>query len=200
VPATALFLAEGAAVLARAAPSRALRVCAGGILVAAVLLVPLVHASARTVDPEQREEMKKALAYIRGHWQPGDALFVDRGASFALRYYLDCNCLSAAEVRGRGLAWRFGESPPRRGHAPVPLRSVDPSFVVGRLDVPPTSFPRQLRGLERRQRVWVLYTHLGNAGEALQIAATLRSLGRRLAAFDGVGAHAYLYDLRPRSP
>src|SRR6185503_20698952 len=33
VPATVLFLAEGAAVLARAAPSRALRVCLGGIFV-----------------------------------------------------------------------------------------------------------------------------------------------------------------------
>jgi len=203
VPATVLFLAEGAAVLVRAAPARTLRVCVGGILAAAVLLVPFVRASARTVHPVQHEEMKEALEYIRGHWRPGDALFVDREARFALRYYLDCNCLSAAEVHGRGLAWRFGESPGGLARQPVPLQSVDQRFVVGRLNVLPSTFPKQLHGLDGRPRVWILYTHISYASEALQIAKTLERLNRvdrRLAAFDAVGAHAYLYDLRPRSP
>jgi hypothetical protein len=200
VPATVLFLAEGVAVVVRVAPSRGLRVCVGGFLAAAVLLVPLVRACAHTVDPVQHEEMKEALDYVRGRWRPGDALFVDRGARFAFRYYLDCDCLSAAKVGGRGRAWRFGESPGGPGREPVPLRSVDPNFVVGRLDVPPADFRRQLRELEGQPRVWILYTHLGSAGQSLQIAATLRRVGRRLVAFDGVGAHAYLYDLRPRSP
>jgi hypothetical protein len=170
-------------------------------LIAAVLLVPLGHASKRAVDPVQHEEMKKALEYIRRHWQAGDALFVDRGARFALRYYLDCDCLSATEVRGHGVAWRFGETP--GGREPVPLRNVDPSFVVGRLNVAPTIFPTQLHGLEGRPRVWILYTHLSYATEALQVAATLGRLDRvdrRLAAFEAEGAHAYLYDLRLRSP
>jgi hypothetical protein len=203
VPATVLFLVEGAAVFVRAARSRTLRVCVGGILAAAVLLVPLVHASERAVHPVQHEEMKKALEYIRRHWQPGDALFVDREARFALRYYLDCKCLSAAEVRGRGLAWRFGESAGGHGRQPVPLRKIDPSFVVGRLNVLPTTFAKQLHGLEGRPRVWILYTHLSYASEAFQIAETLGRLDRRdrrLSGFDTAGAHAYLYDLRPRSP
>jgi hypothetical protein len=203
VPAMVLFLVEGAAVLVRAARSRTLGVCVGGILAAAVLVVPLVHASERAVHPVQHEEMKKALEYIRRHWQPGDALFVDRGARFALRYYLDCNCLSAAEIRGRGLAWRFGESAGGHGRQAVPLRRIDPSFVVGQLNVLPTAFAKQLHGLEGRPRVWILYTHLSYATEALQVAATLGRLDRvdrRLAAFEAEGAHAYLYDLRPRSP
>lgn len=203
VPATVLFLAEGVAVLVQAARSpTALRVSAAGALTAAVLLVPLVHASKRTADPTQHEEMKKALVFIRVHWQPGDALFVDRGARFALRYYLDCNCLRATKVRGRGLTWRFGQSPGGRGRQPVPLRSVDPRFVVGRLNVLPITFGKQLRGLDGRPRVWILYTHLSYATEAIQIARTLARLdrvGRRLASFEAVGAHAYLYDLRPRS-
>jgi hypothetical protein len=85
----------------------------------------------------------------------------------------------------------------------VPLRSVDPSFVVGRLNVLPTTFSKQLHGLEGRPRVWILYTHLSYASEAGQMAATLGRLNRvdrRLVAFESVGAHAYLYDLRPRSP
>jgi hypothetical protein len=201
VPATVLLLCEGAAVLVRAAPPRALRVCVGGIFVAAVLLGPLVHASARTVDPVQHEEMKEALGYVRSHWRPGDALFVDREARFAFRYYLDCDCLRATEVGGRGLAWRFGEGLGQQGRGPVPLRSVDPRFVVGRLDVGPRAFRNQLRSLDGRPRVWIVYTHLSSASERLQIAATLQRLdrlGRRLASFGAVGAHAYLYDLRPR--
>jgi hypothetical protein len=84
----------------------------------------------------------------------------------------------------------------------VPLRSVDPRFVVGRLNVLPSTFAQQLRSLDGRPRVWILYTHLSYATEAIQIARTLGRLdrvGRRLASFGAVGAHAYLYDLRPRS-
>ena len=69
-------------------------------------------------------------------------------------------------------------------------------------DNPPTTFAKQLDGLEGRPRVWILYTHLSHSSEELQIGATLRRLnivGRRLAAFEAVGAHAYLYDLRVRS-
>jgi uncharacterized membrane protein len=203
VPATALFVAEGAAVLARTARWRVLRVFTAGILAAAVVLVPLVHASERMANPPQHEEMKETLDYIRGRWRPGDVLFVDRGARFAFRYYLDCDCLGAAQVRGPGLTWRFGESPGGDGRQPVPLRSIDPRFVVGRLDVRArAAFAKQLHRLQGRPRVWILYTHLDNPGEARRIASTLRGLdrtGRRLASFEAVGAHAYLYDLRPRS-
>jgi hypothetical protein len=128
---------------------------------------------------------------------------VDRGARFALRYYLDCNCLRATEIRGPGRVWRFGESKGGHGRQPVPLREVDPSFVVGRLDVRrPAAFAKQLHRLEGRPRVWILYTHVGSPGEEQRIASTLRTLDRtdrRLASFAAVGAHAYLYDLRPRS-
>jgi len=203
VPATVLFVAEGAAVLVRAIPWRIVRACAAAILAAAVLLVPLVHAAKRTVDPIQHEELRQALGYVDRRWEPGDALFVDRGARFALRYYLDCNCLRPAEIRRLDLAQGFGESPGGPGRQPVPLRNIDPNFVVGRLDVRTRgALVRQLHGLSRRSRVWILYTHLGNAAEAQRIAAMLRrldSVGRRLASFDTVGAHAYLYDLRPRS-
>ena len=204
VPAAVLFLAEGASVLVRAIRPRNLRVCAAAVLAAAVLLVPLAHAAKRTVDPIQHEELRQALGYVDSHWKPGDALFVDRGARFALRYYLDCNCLSAAEVRRLDLARAFGESPGGDGRQPVPLRNINPRFVISRLDAgTPGAFARQLLGLKGRARVWILYTHLSNSVEAQRIAATLRRLdraGRRLASFNTVGAHAYLYDLRTRSP
>ena len=203
VPATVLLVAEGAAVLAQAARSPLLRLSTAGALAAAVLIVPLVHASQHTVDPQQHEELKRTLLYIRSNWRPGDALFVDRGARFALRYYLDCRCLHAAQIRGPGLSWRFGESRREDGGPPVPLRSDPPRFIVGRLDVQtPRAVAEQLDGLAGRARVWILYTHLSHRGEAVQIATTLRTLdrtGRRLATFEATGAHAYLYDLRPRA-
>jgi hypothetical protein len=204
VPATALFLAEGAGAVAGLVRLPALKVAVATGVAALVLLVPLVHAGARVIDPMKHEEIKAALAHIRSRWRPGDALFVDRGVRFALRYYLDCGCFEAAEVRGRGLSWRFGRLPGGHGAGPVPLRQVDSRFAIGRLDV--TTFralKRQLDGLMGRQRVWILYTHVRNPGEMQRIAAALKQLnrtGRRIESFDTVGAHAYLYDLRLRSP
>ncbi len=204
VPAAVLFVAEGAAVLVRAVPLGIPRACTAAVLAAAVLLVPLVHAAQRTVDPLEHEELRQALGFVNRRWEPGDGLFVDRGARFALRYYLDCNCLSTAEVGRINLARRFGESPGGHGRQPMPLRNINPNFVVGRLDVgTPGALAKQLRGLSGRPRVWILYTHLSSSAEVERIAAALRRLdrgGRRLASFDTVGAHAYLYDLRTRSP
>jgi hypothetical protein len=204
VPATVLFVAGGAAVLVRAIRPRILQACAAAVLAAAVVLVPLVHAAERAADPLQHEELKQALAFVDKRWKPGDALFADRGARFALRYYLDCDCLHVTKIGRPDFARRFGEGLGGHGRRPVPLRNIDPNFVVGRLDAPtPDALAKQLHGLNRRSRVWILYTHLSSPAEAQRIAATLRRLdkiGRRLASFNTVGAHAYLYDLRPRSP
>jgi len=204
VPATALFLAEGAGAIAGVVRRPALRVVVATGVASLVLLVPLVHAAARVISPMKHEEIKAALAHIRSRWRPGDALFVDRGVRFALRYYLDCGCFAAAEVRGRGLTWRFDQLPGGHGAGPVPLRQVDPRFAIGRLDV--TTFralKRQLGGVMGRRRVWILYTHIVNRGETGRIDTALKQLNRRgrlLDSFVTVGAHAYLYDLRLRSP
>lgn len=204
LPATVLFTAAGAGTVAGFVRGRTPRATVATGVACVVLLVPLIHAAAHTIDPVQHEEIKAALVHIRSHWKPGDALFVDSRARFAFRYYLDCGCLAAAELRGRGLTWRFGRLSGGHGVGPVPLRQVDPRFVVGRLDV--TTFPdlkRQLGGLVGRPRVWILYTHISSGEEGLRVAAALQVLdrrGRRLDSFDATGAHAYLYDLRLRSP
>jgi hypothetical protein len=199
VPASLLLVAEGisaVAALARAGPAR---YATAAVLAAAVAVVPVVHAAGNAVDPIKHEEVKSVLEHIRGAWQPGDALFVDSDTGFVLRYYLDCGCLRAAEPGASGLAWDFAAAPARDGHDPEPLRSVPPRFVVGELAVRSLGdFVQQLHGF-RPARIWLLYSHSSSPTDDTLTAGLLRTLdrrARRLDAFDAVGAHADLYDLR----
>jgi hypothetical protein len=201
VPATLLLVAEGASAVVVMARRRAVQYASAAVFAALVATAPLAHAAGNAVDPIKHEEVKSALISMRARWQPGDALFVDEGTRPVLRYYLDCGCLRAAEQRGAGLGWRFGASPGRDGHAPEPLLSVPPRFVVGELAAPSfDAFARQLGALRGRRRVWILYSHLSSPNaDGLAISTVLHELdgrARRLAAFHGVGVNAYLYDLR----
>jgi hypothetical protein len=201
VPATLLLVAEGACAVVAMARRPAAQYTTAVVLAMLIATAPLAHAAGNAVDPIKHEEVKSALISMRAHWQPGDALFVDESTRFVVRYYLECRCLRAAEQHGSGLAWRFGASPGRDGHAPEPLLSVPPRFVVGALAVPSfDALARQLGPLQGRRRVWILYSHLSSpSADGRAIRTVLRELDRRakrLAGFDGVGVNAYLYDLR----
>jgi hypothetical protein len=200
LPATLLLVAEGACAVVAMARRRAAQCALAAVLAVLVALAPLAHAARNAVDPIKHEEVKSALISIRAHWHPGDALFVDEGTRPVLRYYLDCRCLRAAEQRAPGITWRFGASPAHDGHAPEPLLSVPPRFVVGELAVPSfDALARRLGPLRGRRRVWILYSHLSSPNvDGLAISTVLLELdrrARRLAAFPGVGVNAYLYDL-----
>ena len=201
LPATVLLVAEGACAVVVMARRRAAQYASTAVFAVLVATAPLVHAAGNAVDPIKHEEVKSALISMRARWQPGDALFVDEGTRPVLRYYLDCRCLRAAEQRGPGLAWRFGASPAHEGHAPEPLLSVPPRFVVAELAVPSfDALVRQLGPLRGRRRVWILYSHLSSPNvDGLAISTVLHELdrrARRLAVFQSVGVNAYLYDLR----
>jgi hypothetical protein len=200
VPTTLLLVAEGACAVVVMVRMRTAKLATAVALAAFVAAAPLAHAAGNAVDPIKHEEVKSALSYMRAHWQPGDAQFVDDGTRFVLRYYLDCRCLRAAERHEPGLVWRFGASPARDSREPVPLLSVPPRFIVGELAVPRFgALARQLDPV-RNRRLWILYSHLSSpAADGLAISRVLHELDRRskrLAAFHGVGVNAYLYDLR----
>lgn len=201
VPATLLLVAEGAYAVVVMARRRAAQHTMAIVFVVLIAAAPLAHAAGNAVDPIKHEEVKSALITMRAHWQPGDALFVDESTRFVVAYYLECRCLQAAQQHGPGLAWRFGASPEHDGHAPEPLLSVPPRFVVGRLAVPGfDAFARQLGSMRGRPRVWILYSHLSSPNtDGRAISTVLHELdrrARRLAAFHDVGMNAYLYDLR----
>jgi len=196
VPAAILLAAEGVNMAMRLLSQRAAARTAGAIAAIVLLAAPVSHAAEHLVQPRKHEEIKAALTHIREHWRPGDVLFVDGSAQFALRYYLQCDCFAPADVRGGG-SWRFRYLPLSTGRA---LGSRPPRFVVGRAE--PNQSGVLLRELDRLhgRRVWVLYTHVGSPDQAAFLArAVPRRLdrqGRRLDAFETTGARAYLYDLR----
>lgn len=200
VPVAIILLAEGVAVVAGGIRNVASRRVAAASLAVLVLAVPGWHAVERLVRPLMREEMKPALTHIRDRWQPGDTLYVSDLTQFALRYYLECDCFSPAEGDAK-TAWRFRRTPDRSRIQKNALRSMPPHFVVGRAsDGDRRTYVSEIAALRGRGRVWLLYTHVGDATELSflrhELPRDLERIGRRLDAFTAVGATVYLYDLR----
>jgi peptidoglycan/xylan/chitin deacetylase (PgdA/CDA1 family) len=175
VPAAAILAAEGVHAVATRLPAVPARRVVGGAAAAALVALPAAYAAKHLVEPRQHEEIKQGLAYIGAHRRPGDTFFVDYDAQFALRYYRECGCL--------------------------PAKNLPTRLVVGR-DGDRRAYLQQFEALAGRPRVWVLYTHTQGEAEAgfLQnVIGRLDRRWRRLAGFDGVGVHVYLYDLRRRA-
>jgi hypothetical protein len=203
VPIAIVLLAEGVSVAAagvRHGGTRRLVLTALGAL---VLAVPGWRALNRLIDPPGREEMKTALADIRARWQAGDTMYVSDQTQYALRYYLECDCLSAVHGRGR-TAWRFRFTPDANTIQANALRSIPPRFIVGKV---PTdgrrSYVRDVAALRGRPRVWLLYSHVGDASTLTYIRQglprDLERIGRRLETIRAGESTVYLYDLRRRS-
>jgi 4-amino-4-deoxy-L-arabinose transferase-like glycosyltransferase len=156
VPTVALFVARGAVALA--APFRTHRRAVTLGIAAALLAVPAVTAVRHAVEPRQREEMKPVLSYLASQWRPGDSLFLFRRAQYAVRYYLECDCLLSSSARGRV----FGPvATPRRiggeQYAPA-LLSEPPRMVVARPEDTLREYLQPLKPLLGRKRVWLLAT------------------------------------------
>lgn len=200
VPATVILVAEGAVALVGLVRTPRRRSAVAAVVASAVLVSPLARAATNAVHPIRHEEVKAVLEYVRQQWRPGDGMFVDIGTRFTMRYYLECGCLRAAEDRTPGEAWRFGATPARAGHEPMPLRSNPPRFIVGSLAVDNfATFEAELGPLLGRPRVWLVVSHIGSGGSLRRIRAVLDELGRRgklLESYRAVGASAYLYNLR----
>lgn len=86
MPALLLLVANGAQHIwlktRQAAPF--LGTCFIGLL----FLYPVLFSVYHLFKPNNREEIKPAMSYIRSHEQPGDAIYVQYGAIPAFRYYL----------------------------------------------------------------------------------------------------------------
>jgi hypothetical protein len=178
-----LFLVPGMILLVAAGVQAVVDAVRGGTrLVPAVLVLLLVGPSAgRAVFyaavPPGREEMKAALAHVRDHRLPGDAVYVFHASQVPFRYHRD----------------RYGRGPDGFG-----LAGVETVFG-GTVASTEQALSDDLAPLRGRGRVWVLLTHtaaLGGPDETAIVPAILDRWGTRLDAFSAPGARLMLYDLR----
>jgi 4-amino-4-deoxy-L-arabinose transferase-like glycosyltransferase len=156
VPLVAVLVSEG--VVALVGILRTWRAAATLALAAAVVAVPLATAGGHLVVPRQREEMKPALRYLAGQWQPGDSLYVFYRAQYALRYYLECDCLLSSRIRRRVFApvvrpRLLGSTQ----YAPA-LLSDPPHILIAQEHETLRDYVKTMTPLLRRRRVWVLVT------------------------------------------
>jgi hypothetical protein len=201
VPATVIFLAEGATAAAELfRASWRTRLLAAG-LSSLVLALPLAYASKHLVEPRKHEEIKAALEHIRARWRPTDTLYVDYAAQYAFRYYLECDCFEPLEAMRRASSWRLLPTAGEDQFAPA-LRSRSRDLSIGTFvndDYP--RLLRQIESLRGRSRVWILYAHPDAVQSTFlesRLVADLNRIGRRLDVFSATGAHTYLYDLKAK--
>jgi uncharacterized membrane protein len=199
-PLVVLFIAEGLVrVTTRIRPPWGS--IAGVFLATLILAFPAWSAVRHLVRPQEKEEIKPVLRYVRDHWRSGDTLYVHPSAQYALRYYVECGCLRLVRRHDRRPLWPLNAASGGVDQHAVALRSRSPDVIVGRYHG--TQLDRYLTdlGLLRgRPRVWVLSSHADDEREVTfltrDVPRYLDSIGRRLEEADATGARAYLYDLR----
>jgi len=143
------------------------------ILLALLLFHPVLWSVRALFHPREKEEMKPALAYVRGHAASGDRLYVYSAALPAFDYYGPRSGLPRERIL-RG-AW-VGENAGAR-------RDVE-----------------KLRG---GGRVWILFTHPirpDGTDDEVRFVGLLDAAGRRLDTFRATGAAVYLYDVSGTAP
>jgi hypothetical protein len=167
VPAVVLPVAEG--VRGIRWPGRGGAAIASGLLVWLLLVPPAIHVAPFFVRPIATQESRPLMALLKERLQPGDRVYIHKGAEPAFRFY----------APDFGLADR-----------PVHIG------VRGRRD--PTVHRADLATLAGSPRVWVLLTHTTwhDAGDERQLVLSyLDAMGRRLLHRSYRDADLLLFDL-----
>jgi dolichyl-phosphate-mannose-protein mannosyltransferase len=196
IPIATLLIAEGVSVVAAAARRSSARSALAAGLAVVVLALPAARAVRRLVHPQKHEEIKAALATIRRDWKPTDTLYVSYPTQFALRYYLECDCFDTPR-------WAFRRTDVRTSDQNVPLRSRRPNLIAGLAPLDGfSSYVSDVRKLDGRRRVWLLYSHVSSGSEFTflrdDLPRKLSAFGRLRRTFTAPGVTLYLYDLRRR--
>jgi uncharacterized membrane protein len=199
VPAVVLLIAEGIAQITRSAPERG-RAATAVVLAVLVGAGPVWLASKRLVHPRTAEEIKPVLEFVRDHSRPGDTLYVDYAAQYALLYYHRCHCLRFSAAHDSCDLWPL--RPLHAGTSQFAQAAVPVTHDVLLGQYFGTDTNRYVEDLDRvrgRRRVWFLYSHVSSAWHQSLIRDVLLRrmalLGERINGIDRPGAHAYLYQL-----
>jgi hypothetical protein len=198
VPLLALFLAEGVAALTLLFRGRA-RIVVAVSLTLLVSIAPVASAGTHLWNPRTHEELKPVLRSVAENWRSGDTLYLHWGSQYAFRYYAECECFHTSGSLRKMWPFHARRSESELGPAIVP---GSPSVVLGDYEPDPLRYVAQIRPLERRGRVWVVFSHLANADEATFMKSVLPHLLKRRGTtqvrFEAPGAGAYLLDVDRR--
>jgi hypothetical protein len=140
----------------------------------------------------------RALTYLASNARNGDSLYVNRGAQYDYRYYVECRCFgkpSAADHLKDVWPIHAVEGDAQFAAA---LRSVPPHLVAGSaLSASTREFERDLAPLDGAGRVWI-FAVSPDPRVRQALAEALRRGGHRVEAFaQNESAVLLLYDFNP---
>lgn len=148
-----------------------------GIILSVLLLTPsFSQATVLIFQPEQRQEIRPVLQYIKRHQQPGDILYVYQRGIHQFKYY--------AEKYG------FEQDDYVLG-----VDDLDVHDGKRLSDKERKRYQADLDRLQGHPRVWLLFSHARVKAENQMIRAYLDQIGDRLDTYRQPGVFVYLYDL-----
>ena len=172
-PFAILIMAEGISFLLTQFPSQLIYVKILGLVMLLVILVPpLIRTSQLIVNPEYKEEVRPALAYIKSSQQPGDSLYVYRGGKNQFTYY-------APKYGYQQGDYFLGE-----------YKLPDDGVITADEKAPLEQEIQQLRG---KERVWFLLKV--SEIEQQEFLLYLNVIGKQIERFEQPSVLVYLYDL-----
>jgi 4-amino-4-deoxy-L-arabinose transferase-like glycosyltransferase len=175
-----IFLTPGALLLAGAGASfvaglkRPLPVRALGLVLLAALYLPTAYSAvAFALPPYGREEARPVIEYMHARQQPGDFVYVHRGAEPAFQYYRDAYGYDFEHWK-RGIDSALNR---RKYVEELELVAAD----------------------EGVRRIWLLVSH-DRTNEEVFLVHSLDDMATRLDSFEAPGAAAYLYEIADTEP
>ncbi|HEY9617665.1 MAG TPA: glycosyltransferase family 39 protein, partial [Microcoleaceae cyanobacterium] len=148
-----------------------------GVILTVLLLTPsLGQATQLVFQPEQRQEIRPVLKYIKKHQQAGDILYIYQRGIHQFKYYAD----------------KYGFN--RKDY----ILGVDDLDVHDGKKLSKKERERYKADLDRLRgnpRVWLLFSHARVRAENQMIRNYLDQIGDRLDTYRQPGVFVYLYDL-----
>lgn len=191
LPIAVLLVCAGMVALVKAAEG-GLRIAIALVLGALVLAPATATAVGYALRAPDAEPMQPLLASLSQRWRSGDVLYLFPYSQYAFRYYLTCRDCNAAQRREKAL-WPFAETSGRPQSAPA-VASRSRTLVVGEdTGDAASSFRRDLRRLDGKQRVWILISHYYPL-DLSTLTGMLDAAGTRVASMQRGSAVLYLYD------
>lgn len=148
-----------------------------GVILLVLLLTPsLGHATQLIFHPEQRQEIRPVLKYIKKNQQPGDILYIYQRGIHQFKYYAE----------------KYGFD---QGDYVLGVDDLDVHDGKKLSDKERERYKADLDRLRGNSRVWLLFSHARVRAENQMIQNYLDQIGDRLDTYRQPGVFVYLYDL-----